>query len=169
MAFWLYAEEAELHLDNGETLTSSEGGQQGCGLMNLLFSLLMKYILRQVQKEGVDTKGAYWDDMYLKASPRAAAKTMWMLMALEKKTNLHMRLSKCHVYGRDEETAQLCSELFPAGGVTIHDDMNMMMLKTPVGTDQFVQEQLEIKLQRIKSAVMKISKMPKLTSSIKPS
>ena len=50
LAFWLYAEEADLHLDNGETLTSSEGGQQGCGLMNLLFSLLMKYILRQGSK-----------------------------------------------------------------------------------------------------------------------
>ena len=56
LAFWLYAEEAELHLDNGDMLVSSEGGQQGCGLMNLLFALLMKWILRQVQKEGVNVK-----------------------------------------------------------------------------------------------------------------
>ena len=56
LAFWLYAEQAELHLDNGDTLVSSEGGQQGCGLMNLLFALLMKWILRQVQKEGVNVK-----------------------------------------------------------------------------------------------------------------
>lgn len=37
LASWLFAEEADLHLDSGETLISSEGGQQGCGLGNESF------------------------------------------------------------------------------------------------------------------------------------
>ena len=41
-AYWLYSEEAELVLSNGQSILSSEGGQQGCGLTNLLFALPME-------------------------------------------------------------------------------------------------------------------------------
>ena len=159
LAFWLYAEEAELYLDNGDTLVSSEGGQQGCGLMNLLFALLMKWIMRQIQKEGVDVKGAYWDDAWVKATPRAAAKTLEILKSLEEKTNLKLRLSKCHAYAPNSKIADLCRELFPTG-VQIHEDMNIIMLKTAIGSDQFVKEQLEVKLGHLKSTIRKISKLP---------
>ena len=56
MAHWLYAEETELFVQNGDTLISSEGVHQGCGLANILFALLMKYVMRHIPKEGVAAK-----------------------------------------------------------------------------------------------------------------
>ena len=41
-AYWLYSEEAELVLSNGQSILSSEVGQQGCGLINLLVALHME-------------------------------------------------------------------------------------------------------------------------------
>ena len=38
LIYWLYAEETELLVSNGETLISSEGVHQGCGPANLLFA-----------------------------------------------------------------------------------------------------------------------------------
>ena len=64
LAYWLYAEEADLHLSNGDKLLSSEGGQQGCGLMNLLFALIMKYVMECIEVKGIRNKGAYWDDLF---------------------------------------------------------------------------------------------------------
>ena len=37
--------EAELVLSNGQSILSSEGGQQGCGLTNLLLALPMEYVM----------------------------------------------------------------------------------------------------------------------------
>ena len=41
-AYWLYSEEAELVLSNGQSILSSEVGQQGCGLINLLVAMHME-------------------------------------------------------------------------------------------------------------------------------
>ena len=56
LAYWLYAEETELCLSNGSTLTSSEGVHQGCGLANLLFALIMRFIMRHFPSTGVSAK-----------------------------------------------------------------------------------------------------------------
>ena len=42
----------------------------------------------------------------------------------------------------------------------IHSDFNMEYLKAPIGNDQFVQNWLEKKLQRLKKIVNILSKMP---------
>ena len=44
-AYWLYSEEAELVLSNGQSILSSEGGQRCCGLTNLLLALPMEYVM----------------------------------------------------------------------------------------------------------------------------
>ena len=66
LIFWLYAEETELYVSNGDTITSSEGVHQGCGFSNLLFVLLMRYVMRHVPSAGLSAKGSYLDMMHLR-------------------------------------------------------------------------------------------------------
>ena len=49
--------------------------------------------------------------------------------------------------------------MFPKD-VKIHRDMDIMWLKTPIETDEFVHEQLKIKAEELTETIMKISKMP---------
>ena len=49
--------------------------------------------------------------------------------------------------------------MFPKD-VKIHGDMNIVWLKTPIGTDEFLHEQMKIKAQELKETIIKISKMP---------
>ena len=51
------------------------------------------------------------------------------------------------------------SKGFPKG-VKCHGSMDIIMLKTPVGTDKFVMDQLDLKLIAIKTTIRKISSMP---------
>ena len=76
LAYWLYADETELFLSNGEVLTSSEGVHQGCGLTNLLFAVLMQYLVSRIPSENVSAKGSYWDDAFSKSRPLAALKIL---------------------------------------------------------------------------------------------
>ena len=97
LAYWLYAEEADLHLSNGDKLLSSEGGQQGCGLMNLLFALIMKYVMKRIEVKGIRNKGAYWDDLFVKGNIEAVADVLSILKNMEKETNLKLRVDKCRL------------------------------------------------------------------------
>ena len=87
---------------------SSEGGQQGCGLINLLFALIMKYVMKRIEVKGIRNKGAYWDDLFVKGNIEAVADVLSMLKNMEKETNLKLRLDKCHLYARDSEMAAEC-------------------------------------------------------------
>ena len=57
LTYWLYAEETELFLSNGDKLISSEGVHQCCGLANMLFALLMRYVMRRLPSPEVSAKG----------------------------------------------------------------------------------------------------------------
>ena len=52
-----------------------------------------------------------------------------------------------------------CRRVFPKD-LRIHGIMNIIWLKTPIGTDEFVHEQLKIKAEELKETIIKISKMP---------
>ena len=45
LVYRLYADETELFVSNGETIISSEGVHQACGFSNMLFTLLIRYVL----------------------------------------------------------------------------------------------------------------------------
>ena len=106
LAYWLYADETELFVSNGEVLNSSEGVHQGCGLANLLFALLMQYVVTRIPSDGVSCKGSYWDDAFTKSTPTAALKVLQSLCKLEAKTNLKLNLQKVHLYAPNEKVAQ---------------------------------------------------------------
>ena len=161
LAYWLYAEETELFLSNGSTLISSEGVHQGCGLANLLFALIMRFIMRHLPSEGVSAKGSYWDDGFTKSTPAAALEVFKAILKLKPVTNLEASLWKCHLYAPNDEVAKECEHLFKDfPDVHIHSKMNVKFLNTPVGSDDFVTAELNTKLETLKSKVESISKMP---------
>ena len=179
LAYWLYAEETELFISNGETLISSEGVHQGCGLANLLFALLMQYIMRRIPLEGVSAKGSYWDDAYVKSTPSGAVRTVLAIKQLKEKTNLEGNLPKFHLHAPNEHVALECKKLFAkagiktvevhikkpsadvsAKGIQLHSDMNITFLRTPIGSEDFVQSKLQEKLADLTTKVNEIARMP---------
>ena len=57
--------------------------------------------------------------------------------------------------------AEECEELFRSvSGINIHATMNMKFLKTPVGTDDFVEDELEKRLDILRKKVNSIAEMP---------
>ena len=158
---WLYAEESELFSSTGETIISSEGVHQGCGLSNLLFILLMRYVMRHLPVSGLSAKGSYLDDAFTKSSPRAALESIKAILDLEAKTNLGLKFSKCYLHAPNEEIAQECRELFASvKDIKIRSNMNLTFLKTPIGADEFVEAELTEKLKFLSQKVEAISKMP---------
>ena len=85
LAYWLYSEETELFLSTGSTLISSEGVHQGCGLANLLFALIMKFIMRHLPPEEVSVKGSYSDDGFTKSTTAAALRIFKTIVKLHPK------------------------------------------------------------------------------------
>ena len=41
--------------------------------MNLLFALIMKYVMKCIEVKGIRNKGAYWDDLFVKGNIVAVA------------------------------------------------------------------------------------------------
>ena len=161
LVYWLYADETELFLSNGEVLTSSEGVHQGCGLANLLFALLMQYVVSRIPTENVSAKGSYWDDAFSKSSPAAALRVLKAIMNLKEQTNLEPCLPKFHLYAPNEEVANECRKLFAdVKGIKIHDNLNIIFLNTPIGSDEFVEEWLRNKLKDLKEKIDHIVEMP---------
>ena len=115
--------------------------------------------MNRIHSDSISIRGAYWDDLFVKGDVKAVVEVIHTLELLANKTNLKLRLSKCHVYAYGEETANKCRELFPPK-VTVHDDLNILWLKTPIGSDEFVSAQLNLKLREIKSTIDKVSKIP---------
>ena len=135
LVYWLYAEETELFVSNGDTIISSEGVHQGCGFSNILFTLLMRYVLRHLPKVGVSAKGAYLDDAFSKSTPAAALKVVEAIKTLETETHLKANLSKFHLHAPNEDIAQECRKIFAkVDGIKIHSNMNLTFLRTSIGT-----------------------------------
>ena len=107
LVYWLYAEETELFLSNGEKLISSEGVHKGCGLANLLFALLMRYVMKHIPNKGVSAKGSYWDDAFTKSTPTAALSIFKAVKRLEEITGLTPNATKTHIHAPNEKTQRV--------------------------------------------------------------
>ena len=150
---WLYTNESTLYLSNGEEIISSEGVHQGCGFSNILFVLLMKHVMRHVPRKGLSAKGSYLDDAFVKAKPSVALKAFRIIKELKAKTNMEVRNNKCHLHAPNDIIARECTKLFASEeDIKIHSDMNLKFLKTPIGEDEFVEAELEEKLQTLKKS-----------------
>ena len=110
----------------------------------------MQYVLRRIPTGGLSAKGCYWDDEFTKSSPAAAVDIILAMKKMEAITNLEADLTKFHLYAPDEKVALECMKLCENAGIVtgiegikIHDDMNITFLKTPIGTDEDVEDVLE--------------------------
>ena len=73
LIFWLYARDMELYLSTEKTVTSSEGVHKVCGFSNMLFVVLMRWVMQRIPKQGVSATESYLDDLFTKSTPAAEA------------------------------------------------------------------------------------------------
>ena len=159
LVFWLYGNEPDLVTQRGDLVKSSSGTQQGCGLSNPLFALLIRWINARLQHKGLMLKLYYWDDAALVGTPEAVAWAAKQIERMETETDLKLRWNKCHVHCPSKDIAKECVSMFEAG-VTIHDTLDMLYLKIPIGSDEYVARSLRKKLDSLKVVVHKIVEMP---------
>ena len=128
----------------------------------------MRYILRHIPRQGVTAKGSYLDDAFTKSKPAVAVQILGTIKTLEAKTNLKIKISKCHVHAPDPKVADECRLLIASTEeisestkkINIHSNMNLKFLNTPIGTDEFVATELNKKLEELKVKINAIAEMP---------
>ena len=121
----------------------------------------MEWVIRRIPSEGVSAKGSYWDDAFSKSQPAAAFRVVKTIMKLEAETYLKPNLTKFHLYAPNERVAEQCRELFAEiKGIEIHNKMNIVFLRTPIGSDEFVESKLNTKLKELKEKVNNIVRLP---------
>ena len=147
----------------GDTLKSSSGTQQGCPLSNPLFALTMQFISQSIEDiKGLNVKQFYWDDTALVGTPEAVARTAQRIEDLSRKTGLTLNWKKCRLYGTEpiiENCSKISNPRF-ATEITLNKSLNMIYLKVPIGSNEFVAKWLTNKLIRLKNIIRSISQMP---------
>ena len=161
--FDLYERETDLMADNGESITSSTGSQQGCGFSNFCFCLVVWYIHRELKPCGLTIDEWFLDDGFMVGTAEAVNAAIRKIMDLAKTTGLHLKLGekgKCHVWCPSAEVYDSCSDSF-ADGVNVHPTMDdMEVLGAPIGSDSFVETQLDKKLVELEATVNAVAALP---------
>ena len=80
----------------------------------------------------------------------------------ENTTGLTIKPPKSHLYAQDETIANQFREILSNkfSKVTVHSNMDINWLNTPVGSDEWVWIQLEEVLVELESTIKKIAEMP---------
>ena len=119
-------------------ITQHEGGEQGDPLMPLLFSLAVHNGLTEVQEQLVpgECLFAFLDDVYALCSPE---RTRTMYNALEERlffrAGIRLHTGKTRTWNR----AGVVPEGMPELGEDVWNPLGIVVLGTPVGTDEFHQ------------------------------
>ena len=159
--WWLYKSETGLVTSLGDEIVNSAGVQQGCPLASLSFDLIIKWMVEKLLHPKLTKKLFFHDDGLLKGSPAALAWAAKLLDDLIPSSGLKMKWLKTECHAPSIAVAIECRKALPKD-TKIYSSMNMTFLKSPVGTDDWVEEQLDIKLKELKVQIWKISLMPHL-------
>ena len=117
--------------------------------------------MHHIPNEGISAKGSYLDDAFTKSRPKAAAQILKTIRALEAKTNLVVKVSKCHLHAPNNIIAKECKNHFASNEeIKIHSNMNLTFLNTPIGADDFVEAELENKLDVLRTKIDSIAELP---------
>ena len=160
LTLWLYGQESHLVTTRGDTVKSSTGTQQGCSLSNPLFALTMEFFAQKLKHiEGLHINQFFWDDTALVGTPEAVAEAARTIQNLSAETGLHLKWNKCHLHGTSDiiEKCKLMSAPSFSDEITFHTSLNMVYLKAPVGSDEFVAKWLSDKLKKLKVTSTAIS------------
>ena len=156
-------------------IQQGEGGKQGDPLMPALFALGQHQALVAVQEtlQPSERLLAFLDDVYVASVP---ARIATVEESLEDKLWRHARISinqvKTQVWNRSGETPPACEHLFfdangePSGvwrgdhSLPTHEQ-DITILGTPLGHVDFVQGQLDVKIDEHGVLLNRISKVPR--------
>ena len=158
---WLYHTETILITTEGDEVRNSAGVQQGCPLASLSFALVIKWLVEQLKHTELSQKIFFHDDGLLKGSPEALGWAAKFFDAMTPVSGLKMKWCKtvCHAPGM--EVARRCSLVLPKE-VQVFNDMNMKFLKAPIGSNEWVNKELDEKLKELKIQIDQVSRMPYL-------
>ncbi len=83
------------------------------------------------------------------------------LSKLTKMTGLELRWDKCHLHCVDEEARQwIESEKLFNEGVELHGSLDFEFLKVPIGCDEFVEKELDVKADELEHQIAMVSQSP---------
>ena len=102
--------------------------------------------------EGLRCSFAYWDDAVLVGTPQAISLAANLVDELHSKTGLKLKWRKYHLYTVSKSAAKKCEELFNQN-VKIHDQLNVVYLNVPIGSNSFVRNTLHLKLAELKTII----------------
>ena len=133
---------------------------QGCPFASIAFALVVKWLVSQMTHSGLEEKQFFMDDGLLYGTPEAMKWCLELIEKLEPISGLKLKLTKMSVHAPDSASAQLCRELMPGNIEIIKDEeMNFIYLKTPIGTDKFVEDYLDKKMIRLRREINSLSEM----------
>ena len=156
LTLWLYGQEPHLVTTSGDTLKSSTGTQQGCPLSNPLFAVTMEFFAQKLKHiNGLQVKQFFLDDTALVGTPEAVAEAARIIQNLSSETGLHLKWKKCHLHGM-RQVIQKCKAMSDPNfskDISFHPSFNMIYLKAPIGSDEFVSEWLKGKLRELQDVI----------------
>jgi len=103
------------------------------------------------------------NDGLLYGTPEVVKCCVDLIEKLEPISGLKLKWVKMSVHAPNAHSAKLCRELLPSTMEVCEDEeMNFVYLKTPIGTDDFVESYLEKKLARLRTEIRSVSEMTHL-------
>ena len=103
------------------------------------------------------------DDGLLVGTPLAMKWSLDLIEKLENISGLKLKFTKMSAYAPTPATARLCRELLPKDVVVFEDaEMNLVWMKTPIGSEGFVEKYLDGKLVRLREEIKLLSEMTHL-------
>ena len=161
--WWLYERETILMTHRGDEVVCSTGVMQGCSFAAIAFSLVVKWLVSQMKHPGLERKQFFMDNGLLFGTPVSVKWSIDLMEKLESISGLKLKWTKMSIHAPNAETDCLCRSLFPdAIDIIENEEMNFVYLKTPIGSDNFVESYLEKKLLRLRKEIELLREMTHL-------
>ena len=123
----------------------------------------MEFIASKIKNnEGLCVHQFYWDDTALVGSAKAMAIAAKIIQDLSTETGLHLKWKKRHLHGTPMVIEQ-CKRMSAPGfhrEVSLHDSLDIVYLKEPIGCEKFVSSWLDCKINELSTIIRSISRMP---------
>ena len=128
LAYFIYECEPTLYTDRADfQLVSSEGGQQGCSLVNTLFALLMLYCMTRIKRKfpKLWMELAFWDDEGFGGPIAVLGALLAFLDELTPTTGCVVGHKKTHLLTGSAARAQLAREMVVEGAPLFPPEVNI--------------------------------------------